>query len=484
MAPCRTLWTILVVAGALGGASRAGATEIVAADCSQPAVQAAVDAANDGDTVRVPGGTCTWAAAVAVISKTITLQGAGADTGGTRIDYGGTNHTMIQVDAGTKTGRLDISGFWFVGGDSNYWNGTAMQLYGPAGWKNLRVHHNTFEGNAQWTIKGGSSTHGVIDHNTFRGTAACIMLYGEGAGDWATALTLGTADFFFVEDNLFEMSDDYGNTKHPVMDMDSGGRQVFRHNTIINGMWETHDKARSGLASANAYEIYQNAFAPSTTQWKGLDISAGTGVVWGNAFTGDFSHAIGAMDYKSFDPRSVSLCDGTDPADQNTPGESGWRCQYQIGSMGEGATASGFPLYAWSNTLNGSPVGMECTDGCNHVQAGRDYINNGSDPKPGYSPFTYPHPLVEPTASGDGGLDAAESSDGSIADAADAAVADGAPTDAGIDASQPAADGGTRPQGSGNCGCVATGRSAAAAWRLGALLLVLVLARRRPRRHT
>jgi hypothetical protein len=371
----------------------AWSTTINAASCSQAHVQAAVDSARDGDTVRVPAGDCTWNAEVSITDKTIVLQGAGSGVGGTKILYGGTNHRLLSVEPGTRTGRMDISGFWFLGGDPDYWNGTVMWLGGPKGWKNLRVHHNVFDGNRQWTIKGYSGTQGLIDHNTFQGTAAGMLFYGDGAEDWSSALTLGTADFLFVEDNIFNFNDDYASTKHPVMDMDEGGRQVFRHNTVTHGLWETHDKARSGLVSANAFEIYSNSFTTSTNQWKGLDVSAGTGVIWGNTFTGDFSYAIGAIDYKTSDPRSVLACDGSDPADQNTPGQTGWRCQYQIGSMGEGVTAYGYPLYTWSNTGNGSAVGMECTAGCGHVQSGRDYINNGSVPKPGYAPYTYPHPL-------------------------------------------------------------------------------------------
>ena len=189
------------------------------------------------------------------------------------------------------------------------------------------------------------------------------------------------------------------------MDMQRGGRVVFRYNTVRNGFWETHDKARSGLVSANAYEIYNNTFWTNTNKWKGLDISAGTGVVWGNTFTGggtwetDWSVPIGAMDYKSFDPRSLSLCDGNDPADQNVPGEAGWRCQYQIGSQSEGTTAYAYPLYLWSNTHNSSLVGMECTAGCSvndrpHLLEGRDFIDNGTTTKSGYTPYVYPHPLA------------------------------------------------------------------------------------------
>jgi hypothetical protein len=288
---------------------------------------------------------------------------------------------------------VDISGFWLSGGDSNYWNGTAMQVYGPVGWKNVRIHHMVFENNTQWSVKLGAGTYGLMDHCTFRGSAFGVMTYGRGATDWAAPLTLGTADFFFFEDNTFEFNDFYGGTGVPIMDMDAGGRIVFRNNTVKYGMWETHDKARSGLVSAHAYEIYNNTFWTNTSKWKALDISAGTGVIWGNTFTGPFSFAIGGIDYKSFDPRSVKLCDGTDPADQNVPGESGWRCQYQIGSHKEGSAAIGFPLYLWNNTLNGNSVGMVVTDGENHVKANRDYFNNGSTPKPGYTAFTYPHPL-------------------------------------------------------------------------------------------
>ncbi|MFO0670530.1 MAG: right-handed parallel beta-helix repeat-containing protein [Polyangiaceae bacterium] len=364
-----------------------------ASSCNADAVDAAMAQASDGDRVLVPAGTCTWSRAV-VVTKSLYLTGAGAAAGGTKIVYGGSDTcSSSRRRRQDRTGRhLGVS---LQRRRLELLERDRAPVRRPEGWKNFRVHHNVFENNTQWSIKGTSSVAGLIDHNTFRGTADGIMLYGDGAADWAATLTLGTSDFFFVEDNVFEFNDDYGSTKHPVMDMDDGGRQVFRHNVIKNGLWETHDKARSGLVSANAYEIYSNQWTVSSNQWKSIDISAGTGVVWGNTFAGDISIAIGGMDYKSFDPRSVRLCDGTDPADQNVPGESGWRCQYQIGSMGEGATAYGYPLYLWSNAHDGAATSMVCTDGCNHVKAGRDFIDNGAQAKAGYVPYTYPHPLAQ-----------------------------------------------------------------------------------------
>jgi hypothetical protein len=377
---------------------------IQAASCALSDVQAAINISQDGDTVLVPAGECIWNSEVTIYYKTIALIGNGSGIGGTKIIYGGSSHSLLEIDPGTKTGKVEITGFWFYGGDSDYWSGTAISFGGPKGWKNLRIHHNVFENNKQWTIVGSAGTHGLIDQNTFKGSAHGIIFYGNGAEDWDEPLILGSADFFFVEDNYFDWDDWYGVTGAACMDMNKGGRVVFRHNTIKYGFWETHDKARSGLVSANAYEIYNNDFWTNTTKWKGLDVSAGTGVIWGNTFTGggtwetDWTIPIGAMDYKSFDPRSLQPCDGNDPADQNVPGEAGWRCQYQIGTQGESATAYSYPLYVWNNYNNANLVGMECTAGCEvngrpHLLEGRDFINNGTIPKPGYTSFTYPHPL-------------------------------------------------------------------------------------------
>jgi hypothetical protein len=260
-----------------------------------------------------------------------------------------------------------------------------------------------FDGNTQWTIRGSAATYGLIDNNKFQGSAHGISLVGNGNADWSSPLQLGTSDFFFVEKNEFDWNDWYGTTGAVTVDFSNGGRVVFRYNSSQNAMFETHDRARTGSPGANAWEVYNNTFRTGTNKWKGLDITAGTGVIWGNRFTGDWTVPIGAMNYKSSDPRGIPRCDGVDPADQNTPGQAGWRCEYQIGSQGKGSTAIGYPAYIWNNSKNGAGVGMICTAGCEYLREGRDFVNSGSTPKPGYTPYTYPHPLqnIEPTGPSD-----------------------------------------------------------------------------------
>jgi hypothetical protein len=60
------------------------------------------------------------------------------------------------------------------------------------------------------------------------------------------------------------------------------------------------------------------------------------------------------------------------------------------------------PIYEWSNTWQNQPcgsAGYTCfvpVDDCgfHHVQIGRDIISAVTTAKPGYAPYTYPHPLT------------------------------------------------------------------------------------------
>jgi hypothetical protein len=48
------------------------------------------------------------------------------------------------------------------------------------------------------------------------------------------------------------------------------------------------------------------------------------------------------------------------------------------------------PVYIWNHTLNRKPAAM--SSGSPHVREGVDFFNGLA--KAGYTPYTYPHPLV------------------------------------------------------------------------------------------
>jgi hypothetical protein len=49
------------------------------------------------------------------------------------------------------------------------------------------------------------------------------------------------------------------------------------------------------------------------------------------------------------------------------------------------------PVYAWNNTINGSPMLVGGAQGAQVIVKNRDYYNSAL---PGYTPYPYPHPLV------------------------------------------------------------------------------------------
>ena len=120
------------------GPTLQGATR-TAASLSAADVQAAVDAAADGDTVKLPAGTATWTACVKVAGKYVTVTGAGIDK--TTITGGifPANSTLRVFEIGTKKGGLtrlcnltidggngprdgDNKGMLTVDGDSTTWH--------------------------------------------------------------------------------------------------------------------------------------------------------------------------------------------------------------------------------------------------------------------------------------------------------------------------------------------------------------------------
>jgi hypothetical protein len=386
-----------------------GAATVTAASCAQGPVQGAIDAARAGDIVRIPAGNCTWTATVTVRAG-ITLQGAGIDATTIRIDHGGAG---LRIRTGADP-LYRVTGLTLVAArDNRVGNDTTdamIAIDGLSQLSNWRVDHVSLREDPQslapYGIGVSGPTYGVVDHVTFDGIGTGLFVQeGVGAdpvlwGDlsWTRPIDWGGPRAVYVEDSTF-----IGRTpnREQVYDGRYGGRVVFRRNTVRNAWIEPHSGCPNGGRAILHNEVYENTFVDTAGggMWMSCRIRGGSGVIFNNAITDPDSSAVLLIDNQ----RSCLTCggywanrpcDGSTAGDGNTPGQQGWPCLDQIG---RGANQVSEPLYAWGNTRNGSPVGLVVYDlGCSrqaqHLVEGRDYFNNG--PRPGYTPYTYPHPLT------------------------------------------------------------------------------------------
>jgi len=337
--------------------------------------------------------------AVSIGGKSITLQGAGAgqtvitDATGT-----GWNNSLIRVE-GVEGKPFRITGFTFTEGNGP----VGIHIGGDC--KNFRIDHCEFTSEAFFTainIRGFS--YGVIDHCDFTNSRVLVREAVAGDAPWKRPLTLGSANAVYVEDCYF-----YADVHANAIDSNSGGRWVFRHNTVVNNYCEAHGLQNANERGTFSYELYENIFTTvdnGRSNWVAFYTRGGTGVVFNNSIineTGDpYNHFAVIQDNRSCGYASTHWgpCDGTSPCDSNTPGMSGYPCRDQIGRSTDFSDTEVHPqalepLYAWNNTFDGGPVTIESNDICDlsleHVVEGRDFINGV---RPGYTSYVYPHPFT------------------------------------------------------------------------------------------
>jgi hypothetical protein len=313
---------------------------ITAATCSQVDVQAAIDSANEGGTVIVPEGTCTWTEVVKVgeitswapityESKAITLQGAGIDKTIiiNEVPQGTSSEDSALIVITEEGKPFRITGFTFQRGregTGDSWHGT-IRLTGTG--KNWRIDHNKFYRLYSRAIETSGDTLGVIDHNEFITDPTQAILIGHsgwggqsyGDGSWTSPLMLGTEQAIYIEDNVFTW--DGGSNPMGFIDCIFGGRFVFRYNGVNDANIGNHGTESSGRnRSCFSYEIYENTFSRSVTPnvWTTFFNRGGTGVMFNNTIIGNWnslSHVATYREFHSFTPWGA--CDGTSPYDVN-----------------------------------------------------------------------------------------------------------------------------------------------------------------------
>jgi hypothetical protein len=158
------------------------------------------------------------------------------------------------------------------------------------------------------------------------------------------------------------------------------------------------------------FEIYNNSFRfPDKTCEEGnfslsninqyIWIRGGTGVIFNNSMENLTSSCWGdKIEVK------MSIRGAEDVRPQGTCEDTHYIVPNQLGQNNDGESNFTDPIYFWDNTGTisisanwawGNPCEFNSFD--SFFQWGRDGINSdgtGGTAKPGYTPFTYPHPLV------------------------------------------------------------------------------------------
>jgi hypothetical protein len=395
-------------------------------DGSPASVQRLQRAAQDGDQITLPPGTFTWTTQVH-ITKNITLQGAGIDS--TIINdnvpkIGGARSILIYCE--NITGNLRVTGLTIrgVAQDTQGWGKGTLDVYGSS--HSIRIDHVKFDRPGTNCILIGGDIWGVIDHNTFylpNFKLAVTVLdpnYGGGSyGDvsWESPTALGSGQGIYIEDCNFTGT---GNAGAGVTDVTEGGRYVFRHNTVTSDNAATHGTEGQRYRGVRSFEYYQNTFTnPSSIIFCAFYLRGGTGVIWGNTVRGGagqtgYRYCVLADNYRStYTWQPWGLCNGSNQWDQNS-GSNGYAALDQVGRgmaldrirgdtpvnprTGNAAWPrnQSEPVYVWSNNWTPVPQNAGGLIGSNAsvIQIGRDIIDNGNTPMPGYTPFQYPHPLT------------------------------------------------------------------------------------------
>ena len=206
-----------------------GAT-VAAASCSIADVETAYTAASAGDTVTVPAGRCTWSSKL-TIAKALVLSGAGSELTIIR------NNDLVKlIDISvTSDVAVRITGFTFdtivvSGGDKSSVFITGS-IVGAFNLTQIRIDGNRFY-NGKRAIFSRGWVYGVINGNTFWNCDIAVHFNGDDNYTWARAITAGSANALFVEDNVFILDNANASDPDEQIYQQNGGRSVVRYNTF------------------------------------------------------------------------------------------------------------------------------------------------------------------------------------------------------------------------------------------------------------
>ncbi|HEV2693549.1 MAG TPA: hypothetical protein VG347_11695 [Verrucomicrobiae bacterium] len=474
---------LLAIAGQTQGAVINAASGVFAV------VSNAVASASPGDTVLIPAGTNIWTRTLNFGGVTLQGSGVGKTIIVDETPATGNGTPLFQLNL-SKTSLTRLSGIQFALGVTNThpyrnYNGEII-IYGQSPlW---RVDNCQFTYLTGKPIHVGDGSYGLIDHDTFlmNQMANCLEIDDTGYGDisWAAPSSFGTSNAVFMEDCYVYAADNFC-----AADIDSGGRIVFRHNTMVGCFFNTHGtETGQRFRSSRQVEVYNNSFTwggglQYNNFYTACDLRGGAALVFSNTFLGYYSVAniniyratdndvnfapfFGATGLRGWDSNGPALLSGTaSVTSSNVLVVSGstWTTNQWVGctvynsnntllgmvsgnttdtmtfktsrsswlqikfTQGDGFVVHNItamidqpgrgqsdllsgdsptpvwlhhvsePIYFWSNSLSlvyqaPTKISSKVSSPFTQVQENRDFFND--TPKPGYTPFTYPHPLT------------------------------------------------------------------------------------------
>jgi hypothetical protein len=356
-----TILFLAVAAAVLPAGLAPAATVVVAEGGSQAQLQAAVDALGGPGVILVPPGSWEFDGTVSVSQSNVTLLGSGE----TRSLLRRTHEEDSSFIAVRDASWVRVSGLGIEG------NGDAASTSSEYGISltnvtDFRVDHCAFAHLGFAGVRTGEATTGVVDHCSFvdiykpaiANLGYGVVIYGIGTVE---DVPYGSPLATFAEDSFFS------GCRHASAS-NAGARYVFRYNhvtaNVVSHAIDTHGHEYTTAENGTEWcEVYGNLVDAPVDSYPGVGIRGGTGLVWGNTFN----------DYAT----AVRL---TEQTDQDTG-----------------------PVYVWDNTLSPSGGTMVALVTSSAPLPPADGVPEAvEEPFPGYTAYTYPHPLVTDLAAAAG----------------------------------------------------------------------------------
>ena len=267
-------------------------------------MQIALNLAHAGDTVVIPAGSANWTQQVSrTVPAGVTLQGAGTSaTGGgdqtVITDNYASGQPLMQFNV-SSTGLFRMTGITVQSGTGALKDGGTIKIYGPG---NVRIDHCHFKATSTANYKMiafYTGLFGVMDHCVLdlTGLNALYFYNGRrGAGDWMGNLewslptNFGSADYFFIEDNI--INGIYGGASTyatRIFDGFTAAKVVVRFNDVSQAVLsETHATGHSGDdRGLRSQEVYGNRVTSALAHdpnRAAVGFGNGTALVWGNSW--------------------------------------------------------------------------------------------------------------------------------------------------------------------------------------------------------